>query len=632
MMVPALLMATTLAALTEAAPQSSPSQPAPVMMMTAMEYNEVNPMGELEIFMNSTMEEAMEVVGLCLPDNLAEPALGLLRPLVELSMPMQLSFHLPMPIDELSRMVANFSLIHTKIKFMPGMFMPAISVKDMVQFMVPMVVEQVKAELRCWVHRDCVDYFEEVNYMDYMSQFMDSKVAYDSHESHESHESHDSHEQGNDGGRYGGNGGGGRGGGGGHGGNGGGGRGGDGGGNHEMNPRRMQKEVVEELGEAMAEIVMMQVMVEGANLEQLVMDDQFLMLLQQMHWMYITMPMEMVSFNDMSQGVLCMFDTLVANSSSPMSREEVEIMVVNLMDTMVMVLEVVGSPDMPTQVQGMLEGAAKGLNLQAGRFDNVTMAVMRVMMNVRSMVAELQVKEIVEMVEGLEERFRLVMVDGELYKVEKLLDQLMKMVWDDSIWAMVEQVMQETREMVMVGLGLTEGTHQGDMVNLRMLVDMGVMGHCSEEEEWLLCSLTTNLGLMDTLRADMVQMVVDMNTTMDTMAMEMEGMVKMAVGDVEGMLVKVLEMVAGLTEESGMACMMEEMGVGEEMLDTMGMWEEEMVMEMVGEEAAPINLIREETNVMKEMMELTVGSCPSDTTEISTMDSWLELAAWGGFK
>jgi len=399
-----------------------------------------------------------------------------------------------------------------------------------------------------------------------------------------------------------------------------------------MNPRRMQKEVVEELGEAMAEIVMMQVMVEGANLEQLVMDDQFLMLLQQMHWMYITMPMEMVSFNDMSQGVLCMFDTLVANSSSPMSREEVEIMVVNLMDTMVMVLEFVGSPDMPTQVQGMLEGAVKGLNLQAGRFDNVTMAVMRVMMNVRSMVAELQVKEIVEMVEGLEERFRLVMVDGELYKVEKLLDQLMKMVWDDSIWAMVEQVMQETREMVMVGLGLTEGTHQGDMVNLRMLVDMGVMGHCSEEEEWLLCSLTTNLGLMDTLRADMVQMVVDMNTTMDTMAMEMEGMVKMAVGDVEGMLVKVLGMVASLTEESGMACMMEEMGVGVEMLDTMGMWEEEMVMEMVGEEAAPINLIREETKVMKEMMELTVGSCPSDTTEISTMDSWLELAAWGGFK
>ena len=28
------------------------------------------------------------------------------------------------------------------------------------------------------------------------------------------------------------------------------------------------------------------------------------------------------------------------------------------------------------------------------------------------------------------------------FKVEKLLDQLMKMVWDDSMWEMVEQVMQ----------------------------------------------------------------------------------------------------------------------------------------------------------------------------------------------
>ena len=399
-----------------------------------------------------------------------------------------------------------------------------------------------------------------------------------------------------------------------------------------MNPRRMQKEVVEELGEAMAEIVMMQVMVEGANLEHLVMDDQFLMMLQQMQRMYVTMPMEMVSFDDMSQGVLCMFDMLVANSTSPMSREEVEMMVGNLMETMAMVMEVVGSPDTPNQVQRMLEGAVKGLNLEAGRFDNITMAVMRVMMNVRSMVAELQVKEMVEMVEGLEERFRLVMADGELDKVEKLLDQLMKMVWDDSMWEMVEQVMQETREMVMVGLGLAEGTHRGDMVNLRMLVDMGVMGHCSEEEAWLLCSLTTNLGIMDTFRANMVQMVMDMNTTMDTMAVEMEGMVRTAVGEGEGMLLKVLGMMASLTEESGMACMMEEMGVGVEMLDTMGMWEEEMMMEMLGEEAAPINLIREETKVMKEMMELTVGSCPSDTTEVSTMDSWLELAAWGGFK
>ena len=89
----------------------------------------------------------------------------------------------------------------------------------------------------------------------------------------------------------------------------------------------------------------------------------------------------------------------------------------------------------------------------------------------------------------------------------------------------------------------------------------------------------------------------------------MEGLVREMVGCAENSLVQLFTMMASLTEEEGMACMMEQMGMDAPTIKMMGQMGSTMAEEMLGKEKAPSALIMEVVNMETEMQEIMFGSC-----------------------
>merc|ERR1712108_27380 len=77
----------------------------------------------------------------------------------------------------------------------------------------------------------------------------------------------------------------------------------------------------------------------------------------------------------------------------------------------------------------------------------------------------------------------------------------------------------------------------------------------------------------------------------------------------ENSLVQLFNLVASLTEEEGMACMLEQMGMGAPSIQMMGRMGIAMAEEMLGKEMAPSVLIMEVVNMETEMQEMLLGSC-----------------------
>ena len=88
-----------------------------------------------------------------------------------------------------------------------------------------------------------------------------------------------------------------------------------------------------------------------------------------------------------------------------------------------------------------------------------------------------------------------------------------------------------------------------------------------------------------------------------------EGVVREMFGCAENSLVQLFTLMASLTEKEGMACMLEEMGLGAPSIQMMGQMGSAMAEEMLGKERAPSALIREVVNMEIEMQEMLLGSC-----------------------
>ena len=92
-------------------------------------------------------------------------------------------------------------------------------------------------------------------------------------------------------------------------------------------------------------------------------------------------------------------------------------------------------------------------------------------------------------------------------------------------------------------------------------------------------------------------------------AAKAEALVREMFGCAEESLVQMFTMIASLTEEEGMACMMKTMGLDGATIQMMGQMGSAMAEEMFDKEMAPSVLIRELVNMEVEMQEKMIGSC-----------------------
>jgi len=88
-----------------------------------------------------------------------------------------------------------------------------------------------------------------------------------------------------------------------------------------------------------------------------------------------------------------------------------------------------------------------------------------------------------------------------------------------------------------------------------------------------------------------------------------ESVVREIFGCTESSLVQLITLMASLTEKEGMACMLEQMGLGAPSIQMMGQMGSAMAEQMLGKERAPSALIREVVNMEIEMQEMLLGSC-----------------------
>ena len=506
--------------------------------------------------------EVKELADLCFPDELNHQALDLLRPLMGFLATMEQTEEgtdMQQMTASIKEQAANFSLIDTRFLVEGKM----VSVKEMVQWGMMEAVEEMKEMGRCFVYggESCKG---------------GRKGGRSGGKSSE-----ESDEGGRGGGR-------------------GGSRGGSseesnsGGrrhrGRHGMNPRRIQKMVVETLGQVQDQMLGMQVLVESLDLEGMLGED-FLENLSYMQTEALT-ELKSAGFAEpklWGEGLMCVYDWTEMNM--PVKREQVE----ELVEQMVMasngMIETLMDPEMPSMVQKVVRGALKGLDMGPGRLDNLAMSAMLMLQNTKTMVQGLRVREMMERMKNGEKRIMQVLEEGEWKKVEGMLDMLVMMVSSDEMWMEADNEVKTWAPLIASSLPPTNTWAVPHMVNQ-------ALGEPASGGEWTLADSDPMFTVLVLLQ--------NMDEDLEAKA---EGMVREVFGCAENSLVQLFTLMASLTEEEGMACMLEQMGLGAPSIQMMGQMGSTMAEEMLGKEMAPSALITEVVNMEIEMQEMLLGSC-----------------------
>ena len=361
-----------------------------------------------------------------------------------------------------------------------------------------------------------------------------------------------------------------------------------------MNPRKMQKMVVEALNQVQGQMLGMQVLVESLNLEEMLGDE----LLQNLRYMQKEAVRELknAGFAEpklWGEGLICVYDWMEMNSnmSMLMKREQM----VELMEEMVMasndMVETLMDPEMPSMVQRVAMGAVKGLDMGPGRLDNITMSAMLMLQNTKTMVQGLRLREMMEKMKNGEKRIMQVLEEGDWKKVEGMLDMLVMMVSSDEMWMEADKEVKKWAPLIASSLPPTNTWAVPHMVNQ-------ALGDPFSDGEWALTESDPMFRVLALLQ--------NMDEDLETKA---EGVVREMFGCAENSLVQLFTLMASLTEKEGMACMLEEMGLGAPSIQMMGQMGSAMAEEMLGKERAPSALIREVVNMEIEMQEMLLGSC-----------------------
>ena len=517
-------------------------------------------------------EEVKKLADLCFPDpGLNHQAIHLLKPIMGLLASMEKKEEgrdMQRMTASIMEQAANFSLIDTRFPVEGKM----VSMKEMVQWGVKEVVEEVKEMGRCFVYGG--------------DRCKGGRKGWRSGGKSSEESSEESHESWSGGGR--------------------GGWAGSGGGSSKesgsgrrghgskINPRKMQKMVVETLSQVQGQMLGMQVMVESLDLENM-LGEEFLEKLSYMQKEAIN-EMESVGLTKpklWGESLICVYDWLEvnANMSMPVRREQMAEMVEEMVMASNDMVETLIDPDMPSMVQKVTKGALKGLDMGPGRLDNLTMSAMLMLWNTKSMVQGLRVKEMMEKMRDGEKRIMKMLEDSEWKKVEGVLDMLVMMVSSNEMWIEADKEVKVWSRLIASSMPPTNTWAVPHMVNQ-------ALGDPAGGGEW------------DLIQSDpMFRFLALLQNVDEDLEVKMEGLVREMVGCAESSLVQLFTMMASLTEEEGMACMMEQMGMDAPTIKMMGQMGSTMAEEMLGKEKAPSALIMEVVNMETEMQEIMFGSC-----------------------
>ena len=352
--------------------------------------------------------------------------------------------------------------------------------------------------------------------------------------------------------------------------------------------------IVETLSQVQGQMLGMQVMVESFDLENM-LGEEFLEKLSYMQKEAIN-EMESVGLTKpklWGESLICVYDWLEvnANMSMPVRREQMAEMVEEMVMASNDMVETLIDPDMPSMVQKVTKGALKGLDMGPGRLDNLTMSAMLMLWNTKSMVQGLRVKEMMEKMRDGEKRIMKMLEDSEWKKVEGVLDMLVMMVSSNEMWIEADKEVKVWSRLIASSMPPTNTWAVPHMVNQ-------ALGDPAGGGEW------------DLTQSDpMFRFLALLQNVDEDLEVKMEGLVREMVGCAENSLVQLFTMMASLTEEEGMACMMEQMGMDAPTIKMMGQMGSTMAEEMLGKEKAPSALIMEVVNMETEMQEIMFGSC-----------------------
>ena len=352
--------------------------------------------------------------------------------------------------------------------------------------------------------------------------------------------------------------------------------------------------VVETLGQVQDQMLGMQVLVESLDLEGM-LGEEFLESLSYMQKEAVA-ELESAGFVEpklWGDGLICVYDWMEMNSnmSMPMKREEMAKLVEEMVMASNNMVETLMDPEMPGLVQNVAKGVVKGLDMGPGRMDNLTMSAMVMLQNTKTMVQGLRVREIMEKMKNGEKRIMQVLENGEWKKVEEMLDMLVMMVSSDGMWLEADKEVKIWAPLIASSLPPTNTWAVPHMVNQ-------ALGDPAGGGEWALTESDPMFRVLALLQ--------NMDQDLEVKA---EGMVREVLGCAENSLVQLFNLMASLTEEEGMACMLEQMGLGAPSIQMMGQMGSAMAEEMLGKEMAPSVLIMEVVNMEIEMQEMLLGSC-----------------------
>jgi len=360
-----------------------------------------------------------------------------------------------------------------------------------------------------------------------------------------------------------------------------------------------QKKTIKELKEGIDLLWIFQIIFESLDMEKVVRHKNTQYMISEMMEPMLAMVIEQREIIiELIPGLVCVMEHCMEERGMTMDPEMKEMIVMYGERIAQALLLLAESPDLNQGINRMLMAVGDAMDMEPGQMDNFVYGVITVMKNLQERVKGWEMMHIMETISMMEQNLRAAMNEGDWTRIKMMMERVEELLRTDTFWMNLEN----SRRQMMQMMELTFENLYSNLQTTALTMEM-IKKECVNDVNPMLCCFTVRLengvGMLEGLG-------INMDYTMDMMEPWIDDMV----GQMGQPLVTSVWMMVPLTEQYGMACIMEQFGMGQDMMENMKELMVQMAKGWIGEDGAPVNSINVMMDSKMKMHELVMGSCP----------------------
>jgi len=359
-----------------------------------------------------------------------------------------------------------------------------------------------------------------------------------------------------------------------------------------------QRLIVTQLEDDKHWVWFLQIIFESLDMEKVVRHKNTQMMVTDMVHMAAMMVEQKDILMEMIPGLVCVMERCMEDHGMPMEPGMKEMMEMYLERIIQAGLLVAESPNLPQGINRMMMAVVSAIDMEPGRMESFVWGLWAVIDNLQQRVKGMDGEKIVETIMMCMEKLRAVMNGGDWTRIKKMMEHMEEVIKTEAFWRNMQVINNEMDQM----LALTAENLYNSMEMTALTMEM-IKEECVGSEDPMLCCLMVRIengvGMLEGLG-------INMDYTMDMM----EPWIADMVGHTGQVMVSGVWMMVPFTEQYGMACIMEEFGMGLGMMEWMKEWMVQMAVDWIGEGEAPVNSINVMMDSKMKVHELLMGVCP----------------------